>query len=60
VDGCVQTPVEWHATDKRTWLTETSIGTDHTTAVYRVSRWWLCDSNFEGKTTNPFGSTFIR
>jgi hypothetical protein len=59
VDGCVQTPVEWKAVDKRTGLSETSAGTDQTTAVYRESRWWLCDSDFDGKTTRPF-STFIR
>jgi hypothetical protein len=59
VDGCVQTPVEWHATYKPTGLTETSKGTDQTTAVYRNSRWWLCDSDFDGTTTRPF-STFIR
>jgi hypothetical protein len=59
VDGCVQTPVEWHATYKPTGLTETSKGTDQTTAVYRSSRWWLCDSDFDGTTTRPF-STFIR
>jgi hypothetical protein len=59
VDGCVQTPVEWHATYKPTGLTETSKGTDQTTAVYRDSRWWLCDSDFDGTTTRPF-STFIR
>jgi hypothetical protein len=59
VDGCVQTPVEWHATYKPTGLTETSKGTDQTTAVYRNSRWWLCDSDFDGMTTRPF-STFIR
>jgi hypothetical protein len=59
VDGCVQTPSEWKAIDKRTGLSETSIGTDQTTAVYRESRWWLCDSNFNGTTTRPF-STFIR
>jgi hypothetical protein len=59
VDGCVQTPVLWKAIDKRTNLSETSSGTDQTTAVYRESRWWLCDSNFNGTTTRPF-STFIR
>jgi hypothetical protein len=59
VDGCVQTPAEWKAIDKRTGLSETSIGTDQTTAVYRESRWWLCDSNFNGTTTRPF-SAFIR
>ena len=59
VDGCVQTPAEWKAIDKRTGLSETSIGTDQTTAVYRESRWWLCDSNFNGTTTRPF-SSFIR
>ncbi|MCU0249425.1 MAG: IPT/TIG domain-containing protein [Vicinamibacterales bacterium] len=59
VDGCVGTPAEWKAVDKRTNLSETSTGTARTTAVYRSSRWWLCDSNFEGTTTRPF-STFIR
>lgn len=61
VDGCVATPVEWHATYKPTGATETSIGSDQTTAVYRESRWWLCDSDFDGTTTNPFAAIpFIR
>jgi cation transport protein ChaC len=31
------------------------------TAVYRESRWWLCDSDFDGRTTNPFAPIpFIR
>jgi len=59
VDGCVGTPAQWKAVDKRTNLSETSTGTARTTAVYRSSRWWLCDSNIEGTTTRPF-STFIR
>ena len=59
VDGCVGVPAQWKAVDKRTNLSETSTGTARLTAVYRSSRWWLCDSNFEGTTTRPF-STFIR
>ena len=59
VDGCVGTPSQWKAIDKRTGLSETSTGIGRTTTVYRDSRWWLCDSNFEGTTTRPF-STFIR
>jgi hypothetical protein len=59
VDGCVRTPVEWKTTDKRSGLNETLTGTTHTTAVYRDSRWWLCDSNFEGTTTRPI-SAFMR
>jgi len=59
VDGCVGTPALWKAIDKRTGLSETSTGIGRTTTVYRDSRWWLCDSNFEGTTTRPF-STFIR
>jgi len=65
-DGCVWTPVEWHSVCKSTdcgtiGKTETAIGTDQTTAVYRDSRWWLCDSDFDGKVTNPFAVVpFIR
>jgi hypothetical protein len=59
VDGCVRTPVEWKMTDKRTGASETLSGTTHTTTVYRDSRWWLCDSSFEGTTTRPI-STVIR
>jgi hypothetical protein len=57
----VSTPVEWQSTDRRTGRTETATGFDQTTAVYRESRWWLCDSDFNGRVTNPFAAVpFIR
>jgi hypothetical protein len=60
-DACVSTPVEWQSTDRRTGRTETATGFDQTTAVYRESRWWLCDSDFNGRVTNPFAAVpFIR
>jgi hypothetical protein len=60
-DGCVQTPVLWKAIYKPTGAAETSSGTDQTTAVYRESRWWLCNSDFNGTTTNPLAAVpFIR
>jgi hypothetical protein len=60
-DGCVQTPVLWKAVYKPTGVSETSSGIDQTTAVYRESRWWLCDSDFNGTTTNPLAAVpFIR
>lgn len=60
-DGCVQTPVLWNAIYKPTGRSETSQGIDQTTAVYRESRWWLCDSDFNGTTTNPIAAVpFIR
>lgn len=60
-DGCVQTPVLWKSKYKPTGTTETASGTDQTTAVYRESRWWLCDSDFNGTVTNPLAAVpFIR
>lgn len=60
-DACVQTPVVWRATDKGTGKTETATGLAQTSAVYRDSRWWLCDSDFDGVVTNPIAAIpFIR
>ncbi len=66
-DGCAQVPVEWKSTcltsDTSVCIkdrTYTSTGTDQLTAVYRQSRWWLCDSDFDGSSTSPFLPGFIR
>lgn len=59
-DGCAAVPTEWHSMFKATGKTETTIGTDYLSVVYRDTRWWLCDSDFSGKTTNPFLPAFMK
>lgn len=59
VDGCVLTSLEWHAVCTSTGLSETPIGARQTTAVCRESRWRLCDSNGDGKMTDPFGAARV-
>jgi hypothetical protein len=56
-DACVRTPVEWRSIIKSSGAPETAVGTSHISGVYRESRWWLCWSDFEGKTTS--GLTFM-
>ena len=50
-DACVRVPVRWTSTVKATGRTEVTSGTSVLTAVYRETRWWLCDSQFEGSST---------
>jgi hypothetical protein len=61
-DGCAVVPCEWHDKELSTGLLGTTKGPDYLTAVYRNSRWWLCNSDFpSGSHTNPVtGATFIR
>jgi len=61
-DGCAVVQCEWHDKEKSTGLLGTTKGPDYLTAVYRNSRWWLCNSDFpSGTHTNPLtGATFIR
>jgi hypothetical protein len=60
-DGCVAVPVYWHSLRFSNGQTETTIGIDYLSAVYRSSRWWLCDSDFGNYTvTNPLLPPFIR
>ena len=50
-DACVLTPVEWRSTYKADGRLETAKGISVITGVYRESRWWLCDSLFDGTST---------
>ncbi|MEW5981618.1 MAG: IPT/TIG domain-containing protein [Acidobacteriota bacterium] len=59
-DGCALVPVEWRSLRKSTGGTETATGTDQASAVFRDSRWWLCDSDFDGTVSNPLLPAFIR
>jgi hypothetical protein len=47
----VITPVEWQSTVLATKAQETVKGTSTISGVYRDSRWWLCDSSFDGAST---------
>ncbi len=57
-DACVITPVEWHSTVKDTRALEIARGTSIISGVYRDSRWWLCDSLFQGNSS--LGLRFVR
>jgi IPT/TIG domain len=48
-DACSNSAVRWESTKKSNGDKEAVEGTDQVAAVYRNSRWWLCDSQFEGK-----------
>ena len=50
-DACVRTAVEWQSTVIATNLPETAKGTSVISAVYTGSRWWLCDSAFDGASS---------
>jgi hypothetical protein len=64
VDACVSVPVRWNVTGKACDSDDSDVldpgergvasGTDWVTAVYEKSRWYLCDSNFEGAPTMKF------
>ena len=45
-DACSNSQVSWTSTEKATGKSGTVSGTDQVAAVYRDSRWWLCDSQF--------------
>lgn len=51
-DACVSVAVDWRSRIKATGKPEHSYGTGYLTAVYQGSRWWLCDSNYQGTTTS--------
>lgn len=63
-DACTSVPVEWNVTyissaaecDGRTGkpvgTKETSVGLDWLASVYLNSRWWLCDSDFESRSSS--------
>ncbi len=51
VDACAITPVEWNSTIKASGAAENVKGTSTITGIYRDSRWWLCDSSFDGASS---------
>lgn len=50
-DACVATPVEWNSTVKESGATEIAKGTSTISGIYRDSRWWLCDSLYDGASS---------
>jgi hypothetical protein len=50
-DACAVTAVEWNSTVKSTNATEIAKGTSTISGVYRDSRWWLCESSFDGASS---------
>jgi hypothetical protein len=50
-DACAITPVEWNSTVKSSGLIEIAKGTSYISGVYRDSRWWLCDSLYQGNSS---------
>jgi hypothetical protein len=50
-DACVITPVEWRSTVLATQAKEIAPGTSTISGIYTDSRWWLCDSGFDGKSS---------
>jgi hypothetical protein len=61
-DGCAIVQCEWHDTYLPTGVQGTTTGPDYLAAVYRNSRWWLCNSDFPaGVHTTPVSyPAFIR
>jgi hypothetical protein len=63
-DACVSVPARWEVTGKSCDDDDSDTldpgehgvakGTDFVTAVYEKSRWYLCDSDFEGESTLMF------
>ena len=53
-DACVITPVEWRSTYKPTGQPRVATGVSTISGIYRDSRWWLCDSLFDGPSTLDF------
>lgn len=50
-DACSNSAVSWTSTTKATGETGSTSGTDQVAAVYRNARWWLCDSQFNAKSS---------
>ena len=50
-DACAVTSVEWQSTVLATKAPETAKGTSTISGVYRDSRWWLCESSFDGASS---------
>jgi hypothetical protein len=56
-DACVVTAVEWNSTVIATKAIEIAKGTSTISGVYRDSKWWLCESSFDG--TSSLGLHFM-
>ena len=50
-DACVVTAVEWNSTVIATKAVEIAKGISTISGVYRDSKWWLCDSSFDGASS---------
>jgi hypothetical protein len=55
-DACAYMTAEWRAliidpANPNAGRVEVARGTDQMTAIYQGSRWWLCDSDFDGSST---------
>ena len=50
-DACARTSVHWPSTRISGNRQETVKGTSTISGVYRDSRWWLCESSFDGAST---------
>jgi hypothetical protein len=50
-DACVTTSVEWNSTVIASKAIEIAKGTSTISGIYRDSRWWLCDSHFDGASS---------
>jgi hypothetical protein len=50
-DACARTSVEWQSTRLATNQQEVVTGTSTISGVYRDSRWWLCESSFDGASS---------
>ena len=50
-DACVVTSVEWNSTVKETNLPEIAKGVSYISGIYTDSRWRLCDSLYDGKSS---------
>lgn len=49
-DACTTVPVRWEVTERGSGDRGIAEGTDHVTAIYDGGRWYLCDSDFEGRS----------
>jgi hypothetical protein len=51
-DACIATPVEWRSTIIKDGKSEVAKGTSYITGIYASSRWWLCQSEWQGTTSS--------
>lgn len=58
-DACSTSDVRWDSNVLATGGRESVTGLDQVAAVYRQGRWWLCDSQFEGRSLTP-GQSLLR